>query len=68
MTFQTNTVSIVKHNHGVFWWIMVGWWYRSCWWVLIGWWYRWILKKGTTVRSTVTALCQECGHSELKKK
>ena len=55
-----------KPEHGVLWWIFIGWWWRILWFIFFGWWYMIYRavkgsKKTVNVQKTIT-LCQNCGH------
>lgn len=56
-----------KPQHGVLWWIFIGWWWRILWFIFFGMWYiLWRAlrggKKTVNVQRTM-CVCQTCGHS-----
>ena len=61
-----------RRGHSLFWWLLIGWWWKPIWFITFGWW-TWIFKRpkrggGVAIQANkninrTVAVCQNCGHT-----
>lgn len=61
-----------RRGHSLFWWLLIGWWWKLIYFIAFGWWI-WIFKRpkrggGVAIQANkninrTVAVCQNCGHT-----